>query len=52
MSKIALHMELEDGINCTAHDMIQAILQEEELGLPRSAGNVFSLWMCSGLVGG
>uniref|UniRef100_A0A1S4MXK8 FERM domain-containing protein 8 n=1 Tax=Pediculus humanus subsp. corporis TaxID=121224 RepID=A0A1S4MXK8_PEDHC len=50
MSKIALHMELEDGINCTAHDMIQAILQEEELGLPRSAGNVFSLWMCSGLV--
>lgn len=44
-------MELEDGINCTAQEMTQAILQEEELGLPRSAANVFTLWMCSGLVG-
>ncbi|KAK6635812.1 hypothetical protein RUM44_001066 [Polyplax serrata] len=50
MSKVALHMELEDGINCTAQDITQAILHEEELGLPRSASNVFTLWMCSGLV--
>ncbi|KAL0269098.1 UNVERIFIED_CONTAM: hypothetical protein PYX00_006933 [Menopon gallinae] len=50
MSKVALHMDLEDGVNCTVQDMTQAILQEEELGLPRSASNVFTLWMCSGLV--
>lgn len=44
-------MDLEDGVNCTAQDMVQVILQEEELGLPRTASTVFTLWMCSGLVG-
>ena len=51
MSRIVLHMDLEDGVNITVNEMMQTILQEEELGLPRVAANIFTLWMCSGLLG-
>ncbi|KAJ9585101.1 hypothetical protein L9F63_020557, partial [Diploptera punctata] len=50
MSRAVLHMDLEDGINITVNEMLQSILQEEELGLPRVAANIFTLWMCSGLL--
>lgn len=51
MSEVALHMELEDGVNTTVKDLVSAIVTEEQLGLPRSAANIFTLWMCSGLLG-
>ncbi|XP_054261320.1 FERM domain-containing protein 8 isoform X3 [Macrosteles quadrilineatus] len=50
MSDVALHMELEDGVNTTVKELTQAIVTEEQLGLPRSAANIFTLWMCSGLL--
>jgi hypothetical protein len=51
MSRVALRMDLEDGVNITVQDLVQSILQVEELGLPRVATNIFTLWMCSGLLG-
>lgn len=51
MSDVALCMELEDGANTTVHDLVQAIASEEQLGLPTSATKMFTLWMCSGLLG-
>ncbi|KAG8302735.1 FERM domain-containing protein 8 [Homalodisca vitripennis] len=50
MSDVALHMELEDGVNTSVKELVQAIVTEEQLGLPRSAANIFTLWMCSGLL--
>ncbi|KAK3909336.1 FERM domain-containing protein 8 [Frankliniella fusca] len=50
MSRIALHMELEDRDSTTTAELMTAIFQEDELGLPSSAGPLFSLWMCSGLL--
>lgn len=50
MSDVAFHMELEDGANTTVPEMIQAIISDETLGLPRSAASMFTLWMCSGLL--
>jgi len=32
-------------------DLVQSVLQVEELGLPRVVTNIFTLWMCSGLLG-
>lgn len=34
-----------------ARELTLAVLQEEQLGLPRSANNVFCVWMTSGLLG-
>jgi len=51
MSRVALRMDVEDGVNITVQDLVQSILQVEELGLPRVATNIFTLWMCSGLLG-
>jgi hypothetical protein len=51
MSRVALHMDVEDGINITVQELVQSILQVEELGLPRVAANIFTLWICSGLLG-
>lgn len=50
MSRVALHMDVEDGVNITVQELVQSILQVEELGLPRVAANIFTLWMCSGLL--
>lgn len=51
MSRVALHMELEDRESTTTAELMTAIFQENELGLPTTAGPLFSLWMCSGLLG-
>ncbi|XP_063222008.1 putative FERM domain-containing protein FRMD8P1 isoform X2 [Bacillus rossius redtenbacheri] len=50
MSCVVLNMDLEDGANCTVQDIVMAILQEDDLGLSRVATNIFTLWMCSGLL--
>ncbi|PNF28256.1 FERM domain-containing protein 8 [Cryptotermes secundus] len=50
MSRVVLHMDLEDGVNITVQELVQSILQEEEVGLPRVAANIFTLWMCSSLL--
>lgn len=50
MTDVALHMELEDGANTTVQELVQAIISEDQLGLPKSASNIFTLWMCSGLL--
>ncbi|XP_069673570.1 FERM domain-containing protein 8 isoform X5 [Periplaneta americana] len=50
MSRVVLHMDLEDGVNITVQELVQSVLQEEELGLPRVAASIFTLWMCSGLL--
>ncbi|XP_021914561.1 FERM domain-containing protein 8 isoform X3 [Zootermopsis nevadensis] len=50
MSQVVLHMDLEDGVNITVQELTQSILQEEELGLPRIAASIFTLWMCSSLL--
>lgn len=50
MSDVALHMELEDGANTTVQELVLAICSEEQLGLGKSAANIFTLWMCSGLL--
>lgn len=44
-------MDLEDGVNITVQELVQSILQEEEVDLPRVAANIFTLWMCSSLLG-
>jgi hypothetical protein len=44
-------MDVEDGVNVTVQEVVQSILQVEELGLPRVAANIFTIWMCSGLLG-
>jgi hypothetical protein len=51
MSRVVLHMDLEDGVNITVQELVQSVVQEEKLGLPRVAANIFTLWMCSSLLG-
>ena len=36
MSSTAVQMEIEEGANSTVTDIINSLLGEEELGLPRS----------------
>ncbi|XP_049850422.1 putative FERM domain-containing protein FRMD8P1 [Schistocerca gregaria] len=50
MSKVVLNMEIEDGHSSTVQELVQYVMQEEELALPRVASNIFTLWMCSGLL--
>nr|CAD7599947.1 unnamed protein product [Timema genevievae] len=50
MSRVVLRMDLDDGVNTTVQDLVQTILQEEDLGLPRAAANIFTLWISSGLL--
>ncbi|KAK7862335.1 hypothetical protein R5R35_005227 [Gryllus longicercus] len=50
MSRVVIHMELEDGANATAQDLLQCVLQEEQLALPRLAASMFSLWMSSSIL--
>ncbi|XP_049776229.1 putative FERM domain-containing protein FRMD8P1 isoform X2 [Schistocerca cancellata] len=50
MSKVVLNMEIEDGHSATVQELVQYVMQEEELALPRVASNIFTLWMCSGLL--
>ncbi|KAF4518167.1 hypothetical protein B566_EDAN007858 [Ephemera danica] len=41
---------LESPRNVSARDLALAVMQEEQLGLPRSAASVFAIWMASGLL--
>jgi hypothetical protein len=43
MSAVAVQMEVEEGANATVTDLINAMLGEEELGLPRNT-QVLVLW--------
>ncbi|CAB3374129.1 Hypothetical predicted protein [Cloeon dipterum] len=43
-------LSLEAPRHITAADLATAVLQEEQLGLPRSSGDAFSIWMTSGLL--
>jgi len=51
MSNTAIDLEVEEGYSVTVNDMLHTIMLDEAIGLPRSAAAVFSLWMCSPLVG-
>ncbi|PSN46115.1 hypothetical protein C0J52_17252 [Blattella germanica] len=50
MSRVVVLLDLEDGVNITVNELVQSILQEEDVGLPRVAASIFTLWMCSGLL--
>uniref|UniRef100_A0A146L8J5 FERM domain-containing protein 8 n=2 Tax=Lygus hesperus TaxID=30085 RepID=A0A146L8J5_LYGHE len=50
MNEVALRMDVEDGTNSTVHELVQAIVGEEQLRIPRVAGTIFTLWMTSGLL--
>lgn len=51
MSRLAIHLELEDRESTTVKEIMTALFQENELGLPIASGRLFALWMCSGLLG-
>lgn len=52
MSRTALHMDIEDTSNASCDIILQAITNCDELGLNKQlASQVFSLWMCSPLLG-
>lgn len=51
MTDVALKMEIEDGANATVFELVQSIVSEEQLRIPRIAGTIFTLWMTSGLLG-
>jgi len=51
MSKSCLKMEVEDGTSATCGELMASLIEEqEELNLPRHAGEIFSLWMTSPLL--
>lgn len=50
MSNTAIDLEIDEGVNVTVNDMLHSLLLDENIGLPRSAAAVFSLWMNSGLI--
>lgn len=51
MSRTVVQMDVCNGTRISAQELIQALILEEELGLPRTSTNVFSIWMCSPLLG-
>lgn len=51
MNSVVLHLELEDGHNMTVSELVPCIVALDELMLPENAKNIFTLWMCSGLLG-
>lgn len=51
MSGTVVHMDVADGRDANVQDLTQALLQEEEIGLPRTGSNLFTLWMSSSLLG-
>ncbi|GLV40191.1 Band4.1 inhibitor LRP interactor [Carabus blaptoides fortunei] len=51
MSRVALHMDIEDTASATTDVICQAIVNCDELGLNRQlAPQIFTLWMCSPLL--
>jgi len=44
-------LSLEAPRQISACELAVSVMQEEQLGLPKSACEVFSLWMASGLLG-
>lgn len=51
MNDVVLQMELEDGKNTSASDLVQCIFKLEELQLNECAKDIFALWMSSNLLG-
>ncbi|KAK7571925.1 hypothetical protein V9T40_014397 [Parthenolecanium corni] len=50
MNDVVLQMELEDGKNTSASDLVQCIFKLEELQLNECAKDIFALWMSSNLL--
>lgn len=50
MSSVGVKMEVEDGASATAAELVNTLIDEEDLSLPRQAGEVFNLWMTSPLL--
>ena len=40
MSAVAVQMEVEEGANATVTELLAALLEEEELGLPRATQEI------------
>ncbi|XP_040575680.1 putative FERM domain-containing protein FRMD8P1 [Lepeophtheirus salmonis] len=50
MSSVGIKLEVEEGSTITAAELVNTLIEEEELSLPRSAADVFALWMTSPLL--
>ncbi len=50
MSQLGIAMEVEDGASATCTDLVNTLIDEDELNLPRQAAEIFSLWMTSPLL--
>jgi len=50
MSAVAVQMEIEEGANSTVTDILNSLVGEEELALPRTGSEMLSLWMVSPLL--
>ena len=50
MSSVGIKMEIEDGASVTVTEVVQSLIEEDELALPRVAAEVFTLWMTSPLL--
>ena len=51
MSAIGVKMEVEEGASATVVELVNTLVEEEELSLPRQqATEIFTLWMTSPLL--
>jgi hypothetical protein len=50
MSTVGIKMEIEDGAAATVSEVIGALIDEQDLQLPRQTAEVFTLWMTSPLL--
>ena len=51
MSGVCIRLQLEKGHQATVSQIINVLVGDEELGLPASAKEYFTLWMVSPLLG-
>ena len=51
MSQQAVRIQAEDGAELTAAQLQQCVMEEEDLGLPPLASQVFNIWMTSSQLG-
>lgn len=52
MNKVVLCVECENPAQATVQDLMELILQDDQdLSLPASARDVFSLWLVSPMLG-
>ncbi|XP_050437980.1 putative FERM domain-containing protein FRMD8P1 isoform X2 [Adelges cooleyi] len=50
MADVVLHMDLEDSNSTTVSELVDIILKPKNLGLPKMAKNVFTIWMKSNVL--